>query len=169
MTLAELLVSIAVLGLVLSAGFIVIDQGQRAYTHGVARVEAQQAARIALERMAREIRQAGTGFVPMALSVAERTRLVLHLDLDGDGTTGDRRETITWLLSGSTLRRNAGGGAQPIVDGVRDLMLEYFDAEGRPTPRPDQVRGVNITIVTEAGPHGADAMMLQTGVRLRNR
>lgn len=169
MTLAELLVSIAVLGLVLSAGFIVIDQGHRVYTHGVARVEAQQAARIALERMAREIRQAGTGFAPMALSVVERMRLVLHLDLDGDGTTGDRRETITWLLSGSTLRRNGGGGAQPIVEGVRDLVLDYFDAEGRPTQEPDQVRAVTITVVTEAGPRGVGATTLQTGVRLRNR
>ncbi|MGH7392652.1 MAG: PilW family protein [Candidatus Rokuibacteriota bacterium] len=169
MTLTDLLAAIAVLGLVLAAGLTVLDQGHRVYRHGVARVEAQQAARIALERMAREIRQAGTGLAPAALSVVERARLVLHVDLDGDGAVSGRRETITWLLSGSVLRRNAGGGAQPIVEGVRDLEIAYFDTGGRPTHVPDEVRAVTIALTTDGGPRGAGSTTLRTTVRLRNR
>jgi type II secretory pathway component PulJ len=168
-TLTDLLASVAVLGLVLSATVIALDQGQRAYRHGVARVEAQQAARIALERMAREIRQAGTGLAPAALSVAERARIVLHFDLDGDGVASGRREVVTWLLAGRVLRRDAGGGAQPIIEDVRDLELTYFDVAGRATTTPDDVRAVGITLTTESGLLAAGATTMSTRVRLRNR
>lgn len=177
MSLAELLTSLAILGLVLAAALTVLDEGQRLYAFGAARVEAQQSARAALDRMAREIRQAGwsRGAQPFpALSVAEPTRLVLHLDLDGNGVIAGNGETVTWLLRGSVLRRNAGGGAQPIINGVRHLAFRYRDAHGRPTIVPDAVRAVEITLVTEpdplpaAGPGRVEAR-LSTTVRLRNR
>jgi len=169
MSLTDLLVALAVLGLVVAAVLVGLDQGQRTYREGSARVEAQQAARIALERMARELRQAGTGLAPVALSVAEPARLVLHLDLDGDGAASGLREAITWVLVGRVLRRDAGGGRQPVVEGVRDLRLAYFDAEDRPTAVADDVRRIDITIVTEGTPSGTGAAVLATSVRLRNR
>jgi type II secretory pathway component PulJ len=169
MTLTDLLVSIAVLGLVLSASFVALDQGQRTYRHGVARVDAQQAARIAIERMAREIRQAGTGLAPAALSVAERTRVVLHFDLDGDGVATGRREIVTWRLAGRVLRRDAGGGAQPIAERVRDLELAYFDVAGRSTSVPDDVRAVGITLTIDSGHADVGGATLRTMVSLRNR
>lgn len=169
MTLTELLVSLAVLGLVLSSVGLVLDQGQRTYRHGAARVEAQQAARIALERMAREIRQAGTGLAPAALTVAERARIVLHFDLDGDGVATGRREVVTWLLASGVLRRDAGGGAQPIVEGVRDLELTYLDVAGRPTEVPDEVRFVGVTLTTGSGGPDTGTATMSTMVRLRNR
>src|SRR5205809_2006573 len=58
-TLADLLAALAVVGLVLAAVLAILEEGQRAYSHGAARVETQQTARVALARMAREIRQAG--------------------------------------------------------------------------------------------------------------
>jgi len=56
---------------------------------------------------------------------------VLHSDLDGDGVVAGAGETITWHLVGKTLRRDAGGGAQPIIDGVQSFALEYLDALDR--------------------------------------
>ncbi len=169
MTLADLLVAAAVLGLVLSTTLVALDQGQRVYRGGTARVEAQQSARIALERMAREIRQAGTGLAPVAVSVAEPERIVLHFDLDGDGAASDRREMITWRLAGRVLRRDAGGGAQPIVENVLALALAYFDVAGTPTTVPDDVRTVAITLTTESSLPGAGTTTMSTMVRLRNR
>ncbi len=174
MSLAELLTSLAVLGLVLAAALTLLDEGQRVYTFGAARVEAQQSARAALDRMAREIRQAGwsRGAQPFpALSVAEPTRLVLHLDVDGDGVIAGNGETVTWLLRGRVLRRNAGGGAQPVINGVRHLEFRYRDAHGRPTTVPDEVRAVEITLITEPDPlpAGVPGIRLSTSVRLRNR
>src|SRR3989442_2386153 len=122
MSLAELLVALAVLGLVLSGVFGILDQGQRLYAIGAARVESQQTARIALERLARDIRHAGEGKAGAdfpAVSVAEPSRIVLHFDVNGDGLITANGETVTWLVRCSVLRPDAGGGAQPSINGAR--------------------------------------------------
>lgn len=169
--LAELLTSLALVGLTLAGLFTCLDQVQRAYTIGAARVGSQQSARIALERLAREIRGAGVGSGAFdAIGVAEPERIVLHADLDGDGVPTGRGETIVWRLAETVLRRDAGGGAQPIVEGVRSLRLEYLDAASRPTSVPGEVRTVVIRLTTEGGQAGgAGATTLWTRVRLRNR
>src|SRR5205807_2393954 len=90
-----------------------------------------------------------------AISVAEPERIVLQADLDGDGAAASRGETIAWRLAGAVLRRDAGGGAQPVVEGVLRLRLEYLDFAGRPTRVPGEVRSVVITLTTEGGQPGA--------------
>jgi Tfp pilus assembly protein PilW len=170
--LTDLLTALAVVGLVFAATLTVLAQGQRAYTHGAARVESLQSARIALARMVREIRQAGAGAGLPPIAVAEPARLVIQHDLDGDGVAAARGETVTWLLSAGVLRRNAGGGAQPIVNGVRALTLSYLDADGLATTTPAAVRTVVITLTTEPEYPGVGAgtqTKLTTEVRLRNR
>jgi type II secretory pathway component PulJ len=172
MTLTDLLASVAVLGLVMAANFVLLDSSRRAWEVGAARVEAQQTARIALARMARDIRTAGAGVSPTfpALTAAEPRRIVFHRDENQDGVIAGTRETITWKLDAGILRRDAGGGAQPIVNGVRALALRYFDADDAPTAVPEHVRSVEITLTT--GPTGttpgADTTVT-TRVRLRNR
>lgn len=169
MNLAELLTVTALVGLTLSGTLAALQQGLQAYTVGAARVEAQQNGRIALERLAREIRGAGAGGAAFdAIAVAERERIVLQLDLDGDGAVTRRGETVTWRLAGAVLRRDAGGGAQPVVNGVRRLMLEYLDARGQPAQAPGEVRTVAITLVTE-GEGATGLTTFTTRVRLRNR
>ena len=171
--LVDVLTSLALLGLVLSATLTVLAEGQRAYTHGTARVESQQSARFALARMARELRQAGAGGGSLPpLAVAETSRVVIQHDLNGDGIASARGETVTWQLSAGVLRRNAGAGAQPIVNGVRALTLSYLDADSRPTTVPAAVRTVVIALTTEPehpGAGGATLTKLTTEVRLRNR
>ena len=176
MSLADLLASLAVLGLVLSGAFTLLHHGQRAYAVGAARVEAQQNARIAVDRLVREIRQAGHRDAAAnfpAISVAERSRIVLHLDVDGDGVLAARGETITWRLAGGVLRRDAGGGAQPIIEGVRDFILTYRDEHDAPTAEAAGVRSVRITLTTGAdgapGLARLQATTVTTEVRLRNR
>jgi hypothetical protein len=163
MHLGDLLAAVALAGFVFAATLTVFAQGQLAYLRGTARVESQQSARLALARMAREIRQAGSG--PGALSpitVAEPERIVIQRD----------GRSITWQVSAGVLRRNAGAGAQPIINGLRGLTLEYRDASGRPTTFAAAVRAVVITITTapeHAGPGAATLTRLTTEVRLRNR
>lgn len=176
MSLAELLAALAVLGLVLAAAVVLLVSGQRAYLAGTARVESQQSARLALARMAREIRQAGFGPAGAdfaAISVFEPQRLVLHMDNDVDGVISGRSETITWLLGADgVLRRDAGGGAQPVINGVRALTFTCLDADGAPAAAPSDVRSVVIRLTT--GPDGPltrreGLTTLVTEVRLRNR
>jgi len=172
--LADLLVALAVLSVLMSTNFVLLQQGQRAYQLGAARVESQQSARVALTRIVRDLRTAGSApNTPAfdAISVTEPARLVLHRDYNGDGVIAGPRETVTWRLDGTTLRRDAGGGAQPIINGARALAFEYFDGDGAPTSSPADVRSVRVTLTTGAlGVDGSGARTtLSTQVRLRNR
>ena len=177
MTLTDLLVSCSVLGLVASATLITLEQGQQAWTIGNARVEAQQSARAALTWLTEELRAAGKGMHDArvaAISVAEPTRMVLHVDKNEDGVIVVSGETIVWRLDRDILRRDTGGGGQPVINGVRALAFAYFDEAGAPTADPAAVRTVRITLSTRAD-HSRSIFTaglgptLTTEVRLRNR
>lgn len=173
MTLAELLVALATVAVLAAATLTLLDEGHRVWAFGAARVEAQQSARVALARLAAEIRNAGRGGRGFdAVAVAEHELIVLQQDLNGDGVIAANAERVTWRLAGTILRRDAGGGAQPIVNGVRALRLTYFDAAGAPTTTPAAVRSVEIAVTTRADhpvPGSTDSTALTTRVRLRNR
>jgi type II secretory pathway component PulJ len=175
--LAELMVACALLGLVAAMAFTTLSQALGVYGDGVVRVEAQQNARVALERIARDVRGAGYGGSAAqfpALAATDPAALVIQMDLDGDGVVGGSGETIAWRLAGDILRRDAGGGAQPIVPGVRALRFEYLDGAGAPTADAAAVRSVRATL-TAGGTHpGAGratawTATVMTEVRLRNR
>ncbi|HYE94207.1 MAG TPA: hypothetical protein VEA38_24450 [Terriglobales bacterium] len=171
-TLSELLVACALCGMVFAGTYVLLDQGLRAYATAAARVETQQVTRAALDRLSREIRQAGRGpYVNIdAIGTAESSRLVLVSDVNADR----RGESVTWHLAGSILRRAGGGGAQPVANGIRAFELRYRDAAGRPTTDREAIRSVEITL--RATPVAAESVLapgtdaLQTArVRLRNR
>jgi len=170
-TLAELLVALAVLGFLLAGTFSILSNGVRAYDWGARRIEAQQSARLALERMAKELRDAGydprsTGLA--ALVVAAPDRVTFQQDLNGNGIVDATRERVTYLLrpGESILRRDAGGGAQPVIEGVRRLRLSYVDRDGAPTT--DARRVATIHIALEVGVSGPTTVM-ETSVSPRNR
>jgi len=178
MSLAELLVVVSVLGLIVAATAPALQQALDAYGDGAARIETQQATRVALERLAHDIREAGYGGGPEqfpAVTVAETSRIALQSDIDGDGVIGAAGETIVWRLApGGVLRRDAGGGAQPIVNGIRAFTLTYLDASGAITSAPAAVRSVRIELTAESSrPASAGARRtisaLATTVALRNR
>jgi type II secretory pathway pseudopilin PulG len=178
MSLAELLVVVSLLGLIVSAAAPALQQALAAFGDGAARVETQQATRVALERLAHDVRGAGHGGGPgafPAIAVAEPSRIVLQSDLDGDGAIASAGEAIAWhLASGGVLRRDAGGGAQPVVNGVRSFTLTYLDAGGAVTAVPAAIRAVRIELTAEpTRPASAGARRvasaLATTVALRNR
>src|SRR5262245_18000987 len=152
----------------------VLDESLRVYTLGAARAESQQSGRVAVERLAGEIRTASLGprgAAFPAITGAESPRIVRHHDLDGDGAVAGPGETITWRRTGAALRRDARGGAAPAIAAVRTLALEYLDASDRVAATADEARTVVITLVTEAAGEPADRSVTTyaTRVRLRNR
>ena len=170
-SLPELLVSLAVLGLLLAGTFIILDGSLRAYGEGVARLAAQQSARVALDRMVKELREAGydptsAGIAPIV--AATPTLVSFQNDLNGNGVVDATRERVTYLLrpDESILRRDAGGGAQPIIDGVRRFVLRYFDRAGLPTTDPARVTLIRISV--EVGLSGPGSIM-ETAVSVRNQ
>jgi prepilin-type N-terminal cleavage/methylation domain-containing protein len=169
-TVVEVLVAMAVMGLLMSATLSLLQSGLAAWGWGAGRVEAQQGIRAALERMARELRDAGydpTGAGIEAVLVAEPTRIVFQRDLNGNGLIDPTRERVTYLLrpKETTLRRDAGGGAQPLAENIRGFTLSYLDSAGAPTADPARVASVRMEL--EAGRGGAEATMA-TLVTLRN-
>jgi hypothetical protein len=178
MLLAELLVAASLLGLLFAAITPALQHALVAFADGAARVETQQATRAAMERLTHDVRGAGYGGSAddfPAVAVAETSRIALQSDLDGDGLIAGSGEIITWRLDpGGVLRRDAGGGAQPVVNGVRAFSLSYVDARGAVTGVPSAVRAVRIELVTEStrpsSPQARGiASTLTTTVVLRNR
>jgi prepilin-type N-terminal cleavage/methylation domain-containing protein len=170
-TLAELLVGLAILGLVLASVATFHESGLRAYVSGSNRVEVQQNARVALERMAREIREA------QALANQTPTRVTIQTDWNGNGVIGEplavavdgvlRGEQVTYRLNGTVLERQepgvGGGGFVTVIGGVEQLTLTFPSA-----------KTVSITIRTRteetapAGTVGDTKSQVTTTVRLRN-
>ena len=170
--LSELLVALALVGLVLAAVAGVLQEGQQAFLSGTAQVEAQQKARVAVERLARELRGAGldpTGAGFLAIANPRPTGFTIQNDLNGDGVIAGNPESVTYSLTGRILRRNAGGGAQPLIEGVESLALTYLDAEGIPARTPGEIRSVLITITIRPDGRGTRGVSMTTQVRLRNR
>jgi type II secretory pathway component PulJ len=169
-SLIDVLVATAVMGLLMSATLSLLQSGLAAWGWGTGRVEAQQAIRAALERMAHELREAGydpTGAGIEAVLVAETARIVFQRDLNGNGLIDPTRERVTYVLRPreTTLRRDAGGGAQPLAESVRRFTLSYLDKDGAPTAEPARIATIRIEI--EAGRAGPEATMA-TVVALRN-
>lgn len=171
-TLAELLTAMAVMGLLLAGLLLTLQEGQTAYQYGAGRAEVQQNARVALERMLRELRTA------TVISVSS-SNAVTFTYLDDTGAL----ITVAYSLSGVPsatnpvlLQRNQTGAAsQPdiLIGGVSDLTILYYDQNNAVTTTAANVYSVDIRITTRpedttlAGPNIRTAMA-EGRVRVRN-
>jgi prepilin-type N-terminal cleavage/methylation domain-containing protein len=121
-TLAELLVTTAVIGLIMAGIFILQVGGQQAYLFGSNRVETQQNARVALDLMTRELR-----------SSTSITTLASPTDISfvwKDDALPVVAHTIRYSLTGTTLNRTIDGTATALIGGVQagDLTMTYCSA-----------------------------------------
>ena len=163
-TLAELLAAFAVMGLVLAA-VVSIQQGVlQAYVTGSNKTEVQQNARIALERMAREIRES---IQPVD---ATSTSSLLKFTHPTDGA-------VTYTIDGSNnLTRNGVvviGGVRNLVNSPTIPLFVYYDASDASGATPANTRRVQITLQTRsedtivAGGTADARAEFMTSVRLR--
>ena len=120
-TLAEMLVVCAIVGMVMASLLGLVMSGQQAYWYGTTQVDAQQNVRVAVERMAKEIREAGyypqaPNTVPStctavpcygfdALATAASGSVTLQYDWNGDGavSTGKVNDPMN-CATGTTCR-----------------------------------------------------------------
>ena len=166
-TLTELLVAMACVGLVLAGLTGLLVSGQQSFLVGANQVEAQENVRIALQRMADEIRGAGNGpsgaaFTAIAAGQTA-TSLVLQNDWNGNGiiepgvTTNVngmlRGEQVTYSFVGTQLMRQESGvdaAAVPLVGGIQSLTFTYLGADGATTAVTANIRSV--TVAVRGGP-----------------
>jgi Tfp pilus assembly protein PilW len=166
--------------------------GQRSYMRGSNQVEAQQAVRVIISRMAQEIREAGYNPTQVttiaAFSAVSATGFTVQNDWNASGTiqTGitvtdpirgqSRGEQIIYAVSGGNLtRREMGVDASPVtvLTGVQAMTFSFRDASDNVTATAANVRSVVIT--TTAGEQsGTDYLEhaqvgMQVRVRVRNQ
>jgi prepilin-type N-terminal cleavage/methylation domain-containing protein len=120
-TLAEMMVVCAIVGLVMASILGLVMSGQRAYWYGTTQVDAQQTVRVAVERMSKEIREAGyypqtPNTVPStctavpcygfdALGSATSSSITLLYDWNGDGTATSGKVNDPFLCATGTACR----------------------------------------------------------------
>ena len=162
LTLVELLVSLAVSG-VLFAGLAQILMQQRdGYVTRQQVVAMHQQSRDAMGFMARELTMAGydpAGCACTGMVTATNATLHFTQDLNGDGDIVDTNENVTYALyddggdSDLDLGRDPDGvgGAGPVLvaENVETLTFVYTLADGTTTTAPadlTQIRTVDITL-----------------------
>jgi prepilin-type N-terminal cleavage/methylation domain-containing protein len=143
-TLAELLAVCAVIALLMAGVFLTLEQGQSAYLFGAGRVEVQQNARVALDRVLRELRTA-------TLVTTAAANDVKFTYLDGTNTL----VTVEYSLSGTSLQRNQtvpalGGQPAVLVGGVGGFAVTYYDITDVAGATAANTRAVDIQIITQA-------------------
>lgn len=185
-TLLEMLISSAVFVIILFAIYLMLTTNQVTYMRGENRVEIQQNGRVAMRRMAREIRMAGydpSSAIPAqgsqtAIQVANANIVTFIADLDGDDVT----DWVRYRLQGNQLIRDSsswvGGAWNPpianptssvLADSLSALSFTYFDRTDTGTATLADIRRITLGITLQDTASGfQDTFPLTSDVRLRN-
>ncbi|MHC1730194.1 MAG: prepilin-type N-terminal cleavage/methylation domain-containing protein [Syntrophobacteraceae bacterium] len=158
-TLVELLVVLALTGLVTLGAFRTFMWQQGTYTAQENVATLQQDIRGGLDLMIREIRMAG--YSPKIAGVAGITAATANsvtftVDLDSSGAIIPA-ETVTYLVAGNALQRQVQGINQPVIDNVDCLDFVYLNSSGVALAFPiaaadlPKIKTIQITVVARAG------------------
>ena len=151
-TLVELMVAMSIFLLILVGIFQVFDPSRNAYQVSERKLGVQQNARVAMDRMARQIRMAGyfpenidndnTNDLSNSIQVATESAISVAGDLDNTGASS----AYTFCLDGAGLRRVQGAigaaasytcaNGQLMAESVTALSFAYFDSANNPVPNP---------------------------------
>lgn len=143
-TMLEALIASTIFLIVMGAVYLVYEVGEANYSRGTRKWDVQSQARLALERISREVRMAGYA-TPNKLTdpmvIATNDTLSLHADMDGTGAkyiTYSRRDCSGNV--GTTLYRNVSTttfcGGEPFIEGVTSLTFAYYELNNVPVPYP---------------------------------
>jgi len=133
-SLVELLVAMAITGVVMAAVFKIYTTQQDSYVLQEQVAEMQQNGRTAKYVMAKEIRMAGydpTGLAGAGFISAGGNIIHFTMDITGeDGTITVPGDDITYAVSSGNLKRNDGANNQAVVENVEAVGFAYaFDAD----------------------------------------
>ncbi len=192
-TLTEMMTTTMIFLVSLLALFGISDMSLKVFSYGNNKVEAVENARVGMEKMEREIRQAYAPSGAQMFDTWTSTQIRFGNDLDGNGviacpnSTG-RCEKIGYRLNGTTLGRdntsagttNTVANLQPVAEHVQSLTFTYYDRNGNvvvPGVDPDGVDNerhidrvlVSIGISVNEGVGRSGTQTLTSVVDLRNR
>jgi prepilin-type N-terminal cleavage/methylation domain-containing protein len=134
-TLIELVIVITILSIIAGFGSEIISQAFTGYFDSKYLIDADWQARVALERMQRDIREVRS---PTDITTAAGSNLIF-VDTSGN--------TITYSLSGTTLNRRTNANAvQVLADGIQSIAFTYFDRNGVITATLANIRYITISL-----------------------
>ncbi len=149
-SLVELLIAIAISGIVLGAVSSLFIMQNKSYSVQEQVAEMQQNARAAMDMMIREIRMAGYNPARATFDgiTYSTSQLQIRADLDGSGSTGGSNENIIYTHDPVNLQidRNTGGGGQPFAENIQSFTFDYLNSSGTDTTTSANIRQIRITI-----------------------
>lgn len=166
-TLVELLVALAISGVVMAGIYSSFYSQQKSYVAQEQIVAMQQNLRAAIYIIEQEIRMAGcdpNGTAQAGIQSISNNTINFTLDItntagtgDPDGDCDDANEDITYSLYTADgiqkLGRKSTSAAnnQPVAENIDALDFVYLDANGTPTATLASIRSVQITLVARTG------------------
>lgn len=179
-TLVEILVAIAISGIVMAGIYSAYYSQQKSYVVQEEVAEAQQNLRAAMYFMEREIRMAGcdpSGSADAAIITAGANSMQFSEDI-GDGAGGSSNgaidveyENITYFredgkLKRSTIDESTGDPkVHTIAEDIQELSFSYLDADGNPTAIIGDIRSV---VISMAAGTGTNQRTMTAHVKCRN-
>jgi prepilin-type N-terminal cleavage/methylation domain-containing protein len=156
-TLTELLVA-SLLFLIVLSGIYAFFRGQLyAIKSEEARLGTVEGARVGLDFMTREIRNAGynpNGATCTGILLAQSQRIQIKSDLNENGNCLDANEDVTYAYDSGQeqITRDTGGGGQPLVEKVPSsgFSLSYFRSNGTAIPmsgNPPAVASADLPLI----------------------
>ena len=150
-TLIELMLSIAISGIVLAAITATFISQSRSYDAQAQINGMQQGARAAMDIITREVRMAGyntNSTLTFDGITYDTTQIRVRANLNGDGDTGDTNEDIIYAhdAGNDLINRTAGATTEALVENIETFTFQYLDESGAATTTTAAIRQVQITI-----------------------
>jgi type IV pilus assembly protein PilW len=162
-SLIELLIVLAMSGIVMSAIYSVFISTQKVFRSQQQIAEMQQNLRAGTLMMVNDIRMAGydpTGDAGSGIVTLDADTITITKDLDGDGAINTTDEDITYSLGTSADGRqnlyritpDSPGivDANVVAENIEALNFIYLDGDGNVTATDSDVRSIQVAIVARA-------------------
>ncbi|MCK4648245.1 prepilin-type N-terminal cleavage/methylation domain-containing protein [bacterium] len=122
LTLIEILVVLFIMGFIATSLYYVLNAGIKSWRAGKERTDIIAQARVAMDRLTRELRATG------GIEAAEDTYIYFSTDLNADGT--ETHIYYSWPGSGiSLLRKEAAGTYYSIARSINNFSFTYYSTE----------------------------------------
>lgn len=149
-TLIEIIVTIVIVGIIGGIAALIITQGVRAYSDQAVRSDVHYQARLAMERMAREIRTVRS----RADVTAMLTNDLQFVDISGN--------TVRFNLAGTDIQRSGA----VLASNISALAFTYYENDGTTAAATSATLWQIVISVTAT--RGAESVQMRTRVHPRN-